>query len=222
MTKQLQSDQELRRAISEELSWTPSIDSDQLTVAVTDGAVMLAGQVTSYPQKQQAVKAALRVRGVTAIADEIVVSHPWGALSDTDIARDAGEALDNTVTLPPGAVKATVHDHAITLTGEVGWEYQRAAAQRAVSPLRGVCAVHNKITIHPAAAVEAAHAKSGIISALVRGAHVDAQRIDVEVSGSEVILTGVVSSWAERRQAAHAAWSTPGVTGVDNRLTVSG
>ena len=222
MTQPHESDHELRRAISDELEWTPSIDSDQISVAVTDGAVTLTGQVTSYPQKQQAVKAALRVRGVTAIADEIVVHHPSGAWSDTDIAREAAVALDNTVIITPGAVKATVHDHAITLTGTVAWQYEREAAERAVAPLRGVSTVHNDITLLPPEPVDAAHAKSGITSALVRGAHADAQRISVEIDGSEVILTGVVSSWAERRQAAHAAWSIPGVTEVDNRLTVSG
>ncbi len=214
-------DLELTRAVTDELSWTPGLDGDQISVAVTDGAVTLAGKVNSYPDKQQAVKAALRVRGVTALADELVVVPTTGLRSDTDIARDAGAALDGTVTLPPTAVKATVHDSAITLTGTVAWQYQREAAERAVAPLRGVSAVHNQIALRPPATVDVAHAKSGITAALVRSAHADAQRIRVDVNGSQVILTGVVSSWAERRQAAHAAWSTPGVTEVDNQLTVS-
>ncbi len=222
MTDQLHSDQELRRAIIDELSWTPDTDIAEITVTVADGAVTLAGQVTSYPRRQQAIKAAQRVRGVTAIADELMVAPVLDELSDTDLARRAAQALDHTVTLPTGAVKATIHDHAITLSGTVTWQFQRDAAERVVAPLKGVTAVHNDIVIDAPVPVDVAHAKSGITSALVRGAHIDAQHINVEVEGSEVILTGVVSSWAERRQAAHAAWSTPGVTEVDNQLTVAG
>ena len=222
MTTKRESDLEVTRAVVEELSWTPRVDGDQISVDVTDGAVTLAGKVTTYPHKQQAVKAALRVRGVTAIADELVVVHTAGTRSDTDIARDAGAALDGTVTLPSGAVKATVHDNAITLTGAVAWQYQREAAEQAVASIKGVSAVYNQIALRPPATVNVPHAKSAITAALVRGAHADAQRIKVDVKGSEVILTGVVSSWTERRHAAYAAWSTPGVTEVDNQLTVSG
>lgn len=72
-----------------ELGWTPSVNSDCIGVAVTDSAVTLSGQVTSYPEKQAAISAALRVRGVTAVADEIVVQHAWGIRDDSDIAHRA-------------------------------------------------------------------------------------------------------------------------------------
>lgn len=54
-----------------------------------------------------------------------------------------------------------------------------------------------------------------------RSAEVDAKRITVEANGSEVILKGIVRSWAERQEAERAAWATPGVTKVDNRITIS-
>jgi osmotically-inducible protein OsmY len=218
---QNKTDHELKIAIDAELEWAPNVRADRVGVSVHDGAVTLSGQVETYPEKEAAVRAALRIRGVTAVADEIAVEHRWGPRDDADIAREAGAALERSVVVPENAVKATVHDHVVTLTGAVPWRYQREAAWHAVSALPGVAGVVDQVVITPAATISAAKAKSKITSALVRNAQLDANRITVGVHGTEVTLSGTVSSWAERRQAEHAAWSAPGVTGVRNQITVS-
>lgn len=155
-------DHQLKSAITEELVWAPRVNPDQIGVAVTEGAVTLSGQVHTYPEKQAAVRAARRVRGVTAVADEIVVQHEFGASQDVDIAREAGIAFDRTVVVPSGSVTATVHDHVITLAGTVDWQYQREEAQRAVASIPGVSGVHNTITITPEVVVSPAEAKAKI------------------------------------------------------------
>ena len=211
------SDAELKAAVVEELGGTPSVNSTHIGVAVTDGAVTLSGEVESYPEKSLAEKAAQRVRGVTAIAEEITVRHTWGA-ADTDIAREASEALQRAVDVPD-TVKATVHGHVVTLSGVVAWQYQRAGAARAVRYLKGVLDVLDTVTIRPTAAV--ADIKAAIGAAIVRNARIENQHITVATGpGGVVTLEGTVGSWAERRQAEHAAWSAPGVTGVIDHLRI--
>lgn len=199
----------------------PSIKADRIGVSINDGAVMLSGQVETYPEKEAAVRAALRVRGVIAVANEIEVKHSWGPREDADIAREATVALEHTVLVPADAAKASVQDHVVTLSGQVAWQYQRDAIRHAVSALPGVTGVRNTITLTPEVAmVSPAEAKTKITAALVRNAQLDAKHIHVAVTGSDVKLTGSVSSWAEHRQAANAAWATPGVTHVANGLRV--
>jgi osmotically-inducible protein OsmY len=219
---QPQTDNQLKTAIVDELAWTASVDADPVGVAITDGAVTLSGDVDSYPEHQAALHAAMRVRGVTAVADEMLVRHTSDMPDDIDIAREAETVLGHrTVIVPRGSVRASVHDHVITLSGMVHWQYQREAAQQAVAALPGVTGVHNMITIKPTVEVSGSDAKVRITAALVRNAQLDARRIHVDVTAGKIRLTGSVSSLAERQQAEQAAWFTPGVTHVANELSLA-
>lgn len=219
---QLQHDSELKTAIMDELAWTASVDAERIGVAITDGAVTLSGDVRSYPEREAALHAAMRVRGVTAVVDEMVVRHTSDMPDDADIAREAAAVFDHlTVILPRGSVQTSVHDHVITLSGTVNWQYQREAAQQAVTTLPGVTGVHNMIALKPTVEVSGPDAKVRITAALVRDAQLDARRIHLDVTGSRIRLTGSVSSLAERRQVEQAVWFMPGVTHVTNELSVA-
>ncbi|MBS2531725.1 BON domain-containing protein [Catenulispora sp. NF23] len=215
---QQKTDGALKVAIISELAWTAGVDSAHVGVAVTDGAVTLSGEVESYPEKLRAEKAVARVHGVTAIAAEITV-HGRQTVNDTDIAREAGEALDRAVDVPAGSVTASVHDHAITLSGQVPWNYQREAAGRAVRDLRGVTDLHNTVGVRPE--VSATNIKTSISAALVRTARAEARDTVVTADTAGVVtLAGTVHSMTERRAAEYAAWSAPGVADVVNHLRV--
>ena len=211
-------DSALKSAIISELAWTAGVDSAHIGVAVTDGAVTLSGEVENYPEKWRAEKAVAGVRGVTAVAEEITVRSHHG-VNDTDIAREAAEALERAVDVPAGSVTAAVHDHAVTLSGQVPWNYQREAAGRAVRYLRGVTNLHNAVSIRPE--VSAQDIKTSIGAALVRTARAEAQDTAVTADhNGTVTLAGTVHSLTERRTAEYTAWSAPGVTDVVNHLRV--
>lgn len=216
---QRDSDYKTREAVEAELRWTPQIaDAADIGVAVHDGVVTLSGEVSSYPQKVAAGKAALRTKGVTAIANDVTVRYDDQMYSDAHLAGDAKDALRLNATIPHGAVDLEVRNHVIFLTGTVEWEYQRRAAQRAVEGLRGAHGVVNDIALTPR--VESAETHDRIRKALVRSANIDANRINVSVHGTSVTLTGMVSSYAEKKQAAIAVWSSPNVKTVHNELRI--
>lgn len=220
---QHRADHQLETAIIDELAWTPSVDAQEIGVAVSDGAVTLSGNVGTYPEKEEAFRAATRVHGVTVLADDIAVRHARSIPQDDDLAREAAIIFDrHTVVVPQGAVQAEVEDHVVTLRGMVGWQFQREAARHAVAMLPGVTAVRNLITLkEPLAMSSPSDTMGRITAALERHAPSGGQHVKVGVAGNEVTLSGTVASSAERRAAEQAAWFAPGVVVVDNQLTLS-
>lgn len=211
-------DHDIQASVQDELEWTPDVDAAGIGVAVEDGAVTLSGEVDDYAEKLAAERAALRVRGVSAVVNDLTV-HPKGAttVTETDIAKEVERAL-KWATNVPDTVKAEITGHNVTLTGQVQWDFQRQAAKRAVRYLRGVYTVNNMITL--TARPSATDAKERITNALVRNAQLDANHITVTVVGNKATLTGHVRSWAEKEQAGFAAWASPHVTDVANDLVV--
>ncbi|MGA2557222.1 MAG: BON domain-containing protein [Verrucomicrobiota bacterium] len=188
-------------------------------VLVKDGAVTLNGFATSYGEKWDAVRAAKRVGGVRAIADDIQVKLPDSRQrTDGDIAAAAAHQLDWSTTIPTGTVEVTVREGWITLEGEVEWWYQRSAAENAVLRLAGVKGVSNLITVKPKLAP--AEVATAIKSAFERNALLEANKIQVETSGNKVTLRGKVRTYAEKDEAERAAWAAPGVSWVDDYLKV--
>jgi len=212
--------EELRQKVIEELEFEPSIDASSIGVAVENGVVTLSGHLHSYAAKLAAENAARRVRGVRAIAQEIEVRYPSDKkTADDEIAKRAVAILKWDAMSLPGAVGITVEKGWVTLSGEVGWQYQRTAAEQVVRRLSGVTGVNNNITLK--SPVYVTDIKQKIESALSRHAMVEAQAIRVTVhDGNKVSLEGEVESWDERNAIENAAWSVPGVQSVEDRLTV--
>jgi osmotically-inducible protein OsmY len=215
-----QADEEIQKNVLSELKWDARVQPNEIGVMVKDGVVTLTGWVDSYTKKWAAEEAAHRVRGVKAVANEIEVRLPTASeRTDADIAAAVARALEWDAFIPLDRLDVTVSKGWVTLKGEVEWQYQKGDAERVVRRLTGVKGVTNLIMVKPR--ITPSELKQKIEQALVRSAETDAERITVEVEGSKVILKGTVRSWAEREEAARVAWLAPGVTSVENRITLS-
>lgn len=214
-------DETLQHDVLAELRWDPEVDPAGIGVAVSEGIVTLTGFVPSYGAKVAAEKAVSRVAGVRGLAEELVVhlgaDH---ARDDASLARQILDTLDDHAALSGTSIQVKVSAAAVTLSGSVSWRFQRETAAKAITHIHGIRSIANLIEVHNPVSV--LDVRDGIEAAFLRMADLDIGAVAVAVDGSRVILTGSVHSLYEANIARAAAWASPGVTDVEDRIRVLG
>ena len=215
----MKTDAQIKMDVLDELKWQPNVDETQIGVIVENGVVTLSGVVNDYSKKTAAERAAKRVSGVKAVAEDIEVKYGESyKKTDKEIAKAVVNALEWNASVPDDKISVKVEDGWVYLSGEVKWSYQRDAAKRTVEHLLGVKHVANNISIKQT--VKATDIKEKIKKAFERAADLEAKNITVEVDGHTVTLKGKVHSLAEKEEARKTAYSSPGVYSVKNELKV--
>ena len=212
-------DDELVDAVSDELYWDPKVDNAAVAVSADHGVVTLRGTVGSFREKREAENDAKRVYGVELVVNELEVRLLDEARrDDADVRGDVLQALALDV-LVPATVDVRVDDGLVTLTGSVEWQYQRDEAEYMASNIVGTFEVIDEITLLPKPTP--AEVRDAIRDAFKRNARLDADHLSIKTEDGTVTVKGKVHSWAEHDEAVDAAWSAPGVTRVEDHITVT-
>jgi osmotically-inducible protein OsmY len=213
-------DSDVKRDVQDEIKFDPFIDSTDIALSVKNGVVSLTGYACNYSQKLQAETDAKRISGVMAVANDIEVRlASVDARPDPDIARDLVAQLKFELPFSNEKIKSVVKNGWVTLDGSLEWHYQRTDAEDTARHVKGVVGVTNLIKLSPR--VSPTEVRSRIEGALKRNAQLDANRITVEANDGDVVLRGSVRSWAEREAAERAAWLAPGVTKLENNISIN-
>jgi osmotically-inducible protein OsmY len=220
LREHLAPDTDLHRNVSDELKWDPSVNAAKLAVSVQSGFVTLRGHVDSYAEKCAAEWAAKRVHGLKALTMQVEVRLPQSSQrTDEDIRAACESVLKSGSPVPPDKVRVMVNKGEVTLEGEVEWQFQKAACERALLYVTGVKGVSNLITVKPQ--VSPTDLRNKIEDAFIRIDELrTAARISVEAQDGKVILRGSAGSWAKKEAALRAAWAAPGVHTIEDLVTV--
>lgn len=215
----MREDHKLQAAVQSRLDLDPSINSSHIGVAARAGIVTISGHVVSLLERSAAERAAGQVKGVRAVVNALSVELAADSrTSDEQIAERAFARLASNVSVPLDRLHLAVNDGIVTLHGDVDWPFQLQAAIDDLELLEGVREIRSDAQIRPP--VRADQVQERIKQALARIAPLDAERIEVTANGSEVTLSGEVTSWHEKGLAESMAWCVPGVSQVINRITV--
>jgi osmotically-inducible protein OsmY len=211
---------DVRMAVEKELGFDPQVDSSQIKVMTIGGNVNLTGTVPSFPQYLQASAAARRVAGVTSVDNNLQVVLPESNYrDDVKLTTAANNALAADVTVPD-SVEAIAEDGNVTLTGNVSYGTERAAAEAAVAGVAGVRNVLDDINLY---VIDAVDVDLHVQEALERSAMLpDGSDVKTDTKDGVITLTGHVRTMAEHDAVLGAALMARGVIDVRDHLQVTG
>jgi hyperosmotically inducible protein len=216
----VQPDQQLKTRVEQRLT---ERRARGIKVAANAGTVTLAGNVSSAGAKQDLITDVLKVDGVKEIVSELSIGKPE---SDQKLAeRVADQMRRSSYFTVFDDVEIGVDNGVVTLTGYVTQPIKSDDLARRASHVDGVQDFVNRLEVLPASLGDD-RLRSIIANTLYRDptfsnyASQAIPPIHIIVRNSSVLLTGVVNSEVERRQAENIVRGISGIIGVQNTLRV--
>lgn len=221
MTIAIQTDEDIKRSVVDELYWDDRVDAADVRVEVHDGRVTLSGTVPTYAARIAAEEDARAIVGGGTVSNELTVQYPVAELPSTgELEANVLAALQWDSEVDPSDIEVRADAGWITLRGTVESYWQKARAEDLTLHMSGVRGVSNELAVVPSRKFDDRRIGEEIVRALERNVYVDADQVDVKVSDGVVTLTGTVPDRRAYRAARDAARYTRGVTDIINQLTV--
>ncbi len=193
-----------------------------------NGVATLSGTVGEYENKADADKIVHKVKGVSAVRNDIQVSGPDvpdAQLQKTLIGKISSETIGYGNEFD--AISVTVQNGVVTLSGHAHDYPNRDSALAVASTTPGVKDVIDDIAVDPVSQMDwqirLAVARAVYGYATLNRYAIDPEKpIRISVQNGHVELYGVVDSQADKNVAGIQANTVPGVFSVDNYLQVAG
>ena len=224
-------DETLVDNVRDALHFDPAAERYELEASAEDGVVTLSGTVDSWAERQLSERIARSIRGVRELDSQIRVDPPEER-SDGEIEAEVEARLRWDVLVNEALIEVEVEEGKVELSGMVGSlaERRRAYADAWTTgvvdveddQLMVVWAVDEpelRDELHPILPED--EIRDAITDAFTYDPRVLSFKIDVEVVGSKVTLSGRVDNLKAKQAAEQVARNTLGVAHVVNDLVVA-
>jgi osmotically-inducible protein OsmY len=213
--------QEIRADVSSHLFWDSRIDDSDISVDVSDGTVILSGSVPSFPDRWEAEDDAWSIPGVRTVDNRLKVSPVMSpALEDDQVRARVEKVLAWSPAIGASRVRVSVQGGVVTIEGTMDSYWQKARARDLAAGVSGVVDVADGLSVSPPHEISDEDIRNDILGTLARNTLVDTSRVNVEVGGGIVTLTGAVDDYNAYRTVYQIANYTTGVIDVRNDLVI--
>jgi osmotically-inducible protein OsmY len=140
------SDREITENIQQYFKWQKSINPLNVKVNVTNGAVVLTGNVSNLSESIAAEKIVNSTKGVTDMTNRLKV-QPGKIRNDNSIEKEIQHAFEKSALIDQQKIKSEVDRGTVYLSGTVANDPIRKEIVEQALHVKGVNEVINKITV---------------------------------------------------------------------------
>ncbi|MCP4962878.1 MAG: BON domain-containing protein [Actinomycetia bacterium] len=141
------SDARLTELAEQALSWDALVPDQDLEVLVTDGSVVLSGEVGVASQRQEAERAVAHLEGVRGVTNRITVAEP--DMTPDEVRQAITEALHRRASHRADHIDVVVDGRTVTLRGTTQTRLEKVAILGAVTHAPGIEVVCDELRIDP-------------------------------------------------------------------------
>ena len=197
-----------------------NLNHSEMVISCENGYVTLSGTLPSVAAKRLAVRLASEASGVKAVRDALRVAAP-NPMGDLEIAEHVRKALIQERNIEEGHIEIeTDLDGTVILRGSVHSLIQKRLCEVLCWWVPGVTDVRNFLVVDPPEQDNDEELRDNLITIMEKDVLVHPEKFRLEVKSRTVTLRGQVDTPTEKDAAEKDCWYTPGVSDVDNQLTV--
>ena len=143
-------------------------------------------------------------------------------MTDRELQRHVEDALGWEPSFDAADIGVSVDNGIVTLRGDVKTYTARSAAERVALAVYGVKAAANDLSVRLMGEYQRTDSDIAqvAVNALQWNTVVPRNRVSVAVSSGWITLKGNLD-WQYQKEAERAAWAAPGVTQVEDRLSIT-
>lgn len=216
----VRNEEQLEKEIMQRLTWDDRIDESQIEVSITNNTATLKGCVSTYPEKILAEIETQFIPEIESVINEIEIkfSEFYGKIEDKEVEEAVFCLLNANSEIDSDDIKVSIENGKVQLQGKVNSYWKKDKIRTMASQVKGVVSVSDKIKVIPEEETKDSEIKESLITTMTNSVHIDADKVQLEVTNGIVELSGILPSMSMHNAVMKLVKSTRGVIEIKDNL----